>query len=231
MTSKLLFLLLATAALAGCLVTSEALPTLAPTAPPVPTITPTSEPMPTITPTSVPEPTVTPTPSGPCRAVADQEITIYSRPNVAANVFSVQPAGFEVEVNAQTADGWVGFDPAVAQAANMGVFRLRWLLLGEAAHLEGDCRGLEEVVGPPPGVCFTMPMDEVVVYEGPDAGTTPLATLNPGDYAAALTRAGTDWLEVDLGLGNVSEPIVGWVTGLGINLNGQSCESLPTVTP
>ena len=33
---------------------------------------------------------------------------------------------FHVITEGRTADGWLGFDPGVAQAANVGIFRLRW---------------------------------------------------------------------------------------------------------
>ncbi|MGW8249945.1 MAG: hypothetical protein ACWGO1_04825, partial [Anaerolineales bacterium] len=65
--------------------------------------------------------------AGTCEYTATAEVTIYSRPDTSAQVFSVQPAGLTVQPSARSASGWLGFDPAVAQAANIGPFRLRWL--------------------------------------------------------------------------------------------------------
>jgi hypothetical protein len=174
--------------------------------------------------------TSTPTSNGPCTLVADGDITIFDRPSLLAQVFSTMGAGFSIEVGAQSADGWLGFDPGVAQAANMGSFRLRWVDPHSAIHLEGTCQDLPLVWAPPPGVCFIMPMEETTVYSSPDSSSTPLATLAPGYFAAVLGHTGGDWSQVDLSPGNTGLTGTGWIDVSSLNYNGP-CDSLPAVTP
>ncbi len=62
-------------------------------------------------------------------------------------------------------DGWLGFDPGVAQAANIGVFRLRWMPPGAPVSLDGDCVSVPiEPWVPLPGVCYQMSMGPVEVH-------------------------------------------------------------------
>jgi len=69
------------------------------------------------------------TPSGPCMITGNESLTVYRLPDPASDVFGVLPAGESHEVLAYTANGFVGFDPGVAQAGNTGLARLRWVLL------------------------------------------------------------------------------------------------------
>jgi hypothetical protein len=184
------------------------------------------------TPTSSANPTSTPTtaPAGPCQLNAEAEITIYERPSNSADIFSIQPAGFTATFVARTADGWLGFDPAIAQAANIGPFRLRWVPPGSST-LIGSCSELPVVWGPPPGICFDMPMQDTNVYQEPDTGATVVAVLHVEEFAAVvgLTAAG-DWARVDLGPGNTGSTAMGWIEAATLNMNGP-CDGLPTVTP
>ena len=167
--------------------------------------------------------------SGACEFRAGGEVTIYRRPSTASGVFSTQGAGFTIPITARTADGWLGFDPGVAQAANFGSFRLRWIEPG-AGTLAGGC-SLPVVWGPPAGVCFFMPMTSTNVYVNPDAASPVAALLQVGEFAAITgLTAGGDWAKVDLGPGNTGSTAVGWVDSDALNVNGP-CEGLPTVTP
>ena len=69
------------------------------------------------------------TPSGPCMITGNESLTIYRLPDPASDVFGILPAGESHEVLAYTANGFIGFDPGVAQAGNTGLARLRWVLL------------------------------------------------------------------------------------------------------
>jgi hypothetical protein len=168
--------------------------------------------------------------SGPCELVAVDEVTVYERPHIAAEVFGTMVEGFRVQPQARTADGWWGFDPAVAQAANVGVFRLRWVQETAAVRLEGSCGEVPEVVAPPPGVCFTMPMEDVQVLASPDPSAEVVATLGPGDYAEVLGTSTDGWAQVDLASGSTGLAIRGWVPVGTLNMNGP-CENLPTFEP
>jgi hypothetical protein len=190
---------------------------------------------------------VTETPSsvpGLCEAVANEEVWIYARPPITdllsttVEIFGQMPAGTRVTVEGRTANGWLGFDPGVAQAANVGIFRLRWLHPQDPVRLEGDCTALPEVVGPIPGVCYTMPMEETRVYQGTDTASALLATMNWGDYAAVLGQTPdydgdgvADWARIDLSVGSVGIGQQGWVEGSTLNLNGDRCWDLPEVAP
>ena len=171
-----------------------------------------------------------PPPAQPCEIVAEREVTVYQRPSSEATVFGSMAPGFRVHVQARTAAGWLGFDPGVAQAANVGVFRLRWVAGSSAIRLEGPCDRLPELVGPPAGICFTMPMDDVPVYTQPDGSSQVIATLVAGDYAAVIGRAADRWARVDLSVGNTGLDLSGWIEAATLNLSGP-CEDLPALEP
>lgn len=166
----------------------------------------------------------------PCSIVAQGDVTVYSRPSSNAAVFGSMASGFHVIPQGRTADGWLGFDPGVAQAANVGIFRLRWIEESSDIELEGTCEDLPELKGPPAGVCFTMPMDGVHVYTEADVSSEIIATMRWGDYAAVTGKTKEDWARVDLSVGNMGLDLVGWVKGITLNFNGP-CDDLPTVEP
>jgi hypothetical protein len=94
------------------------------------------------------------------------------------------------------------------------------------------------VVGPVPGICYTMPMEETRVYASANTASTVLATMNWGDYAAVLGQTVDtdgdgfrDWAKVDLFVGNVGLNQQGWIEGSTLNLNGDRCSDLPEVWP
>lgn len=167
---------------------------------------------------------------GPCMLTANSEINAYNRPSLEAQVFTTMPLDMSFYVQARTADGWIGFDPASAQAANMGVFRNRWVQEGSEISLEGSCDVIPVVVGPPPGVCFTMPMDDVPIYADPDTASTVLVTLFPEDYVEVTGKTEDNWFSVDLSVGNLGIEGTGWMEGVYVNFNGP-CEDLPIVVP
>ena len=67
--------------------------------------------------------------SGPCMFTANDAITAYRLPDDTSDVFGVVPSGESFEALARTAEGWVGFDPGVAQAGNIGLAHHRWVFL------------------------------------------------------------------------------------------------------
>jgi hypothetical protein len=50
--------------------------------------------------------------AGTCDFTASDEVTIYNRPHLSADVFSTQGAGFSIQPSARTSNGWYGFDQA-----------------------------------------------------------------------------------------------------------------------
>lgn len=177
-----------------------------------------------------PTPTATPTatPSGPCEATAPSDVIVYERPSFDADVFSTLSAGSTTALVGETDSGWLGFDPGIAQAANIGPFRLRWIHQGEVT-VSGDCSSLPEFWGPPPGICFDMPMEDADVHASSDASSAVLVVLHVEEFAAVVGVSGTGWAKVDLAPGNTGSSVVGWAEENTLNMNGP-CDSLPTVT-
>ncbi|MFC2055143.1 SH3 domain-containing protein, partial [Chloroflexota bacterium] len=164
----------------------------------------------------------------PCSIVAQGDVTVYSRPSTNAAIFGSMSSGFHVITEGRTADGWLGFDPGVAQAANIGIFRLRWIEESSDIELEGTCENLPELEGPPAEVCFTMPMDGVHVYTEADVTSEVVAMMRWGNYMEVTGKTKEDWARVNLSAGNVGLDLTGWVQGVNLNFNG-SCNDLPTV--
>jgi hypothetical protein len=205
-------------------------PTLIKTGMPTKTLTPTLTPadMPTTTLAPVFAPAYTPG-GGACEIVADGSVSIYQRPEIASGLFGTFSAGDREQAVNYTADDWIGFEPGVAQAGNVGVFRNRWVQTDAAFHLEGDCGGLPVVVGPPSGVCFNMGMTDTPVYQNPDASSAVVATLHLGDYVE-VTGKTAGWVKVNLGVGSLGLSGEGWMTEDAVSYNGP-CEDLPIVAP
>lgn len=206
---------------------------LVPVAPATPTSAPSPEPP---APTSTPEPAATPAPAlptgvGACMATATAAFDVYTRPSLLADVFGVLAPDFgPVTVGGRTADGWLGFDPGVAQAANIGVFRQRWIPPGAPLALSGDCASVPvEAWVPAPGVCYQMSMGPVEVHTAADPASAVSHTLMVGEFVAVTGRTPTGWLFVDGNDGNVPG-VVGWIAELEMNVNGP-CDSIPQVAP
>jgi len=68
-------------------------------------------------------------PTGPCEFTGNIPLTVYRLPDDSSDVFGVLPAGETHEILARTADGWLGFDPGVAQAGNIGLAHHRWVFM------------------------------------------------------------------------------------------------------
>ncbi len=163
-----------------------------------------------------------------CSLSALSDTTVYMRPSPDSDVFGALSAGMVVDALARTADGWLGFDPGVAQAANSGIFRLRWVQVSGSFSLQGNCDALPLVTAPPSGICFSMSMGETPVYAAPDASSALVATLNLNEYAAVIGRALNNWYRIDMALGNAPSHQAGWIPEEGINFNGP-CEALPLI--
>ncbi len=178
--------------------------------------------------TNTAKPTPTHTPSGPCELVTNSDATIFTRPDPTSDVFSTVPAGFTTTVAGQTASGWFGFDPGVAQAANIGPFRLRWIQ-PDQFKLSGNCDSVPVVWAPPAGVCFNMPMADVAVHADPDSAAPTLEVLTVGQFAAVVGGNGSGWVKVDLAQGNTGSTTQGWIEQSTLNMNGP-CQDLPTLS-
>jgi hypothetical protein len=161
-------------------------------------------------------------------AASSSEVTIYRRPSVQAEVFSSIVLSTPEEITSRTADDWLGFDPGIAQAANIGIFRLRWIPGDAPIILSGGCAALPVAEWvPKPGVCYEMGMTPVEVYAAAEANSAVQATLAVGDFAAILGKTGTGWLSISGDQGN-RPGVVGFIPESEMNVNGP-CDSIPTV--
>lgn len=194
--------------------------------------TATASPAPTAGSTSTADsPYVWPAESGACTLTANEPAVLYNRPSTEAQVFSEIGAGFITEVGGRTVDGWVGFSPGTPQAANIGVFRLRWVHYDEVS-LSGDCVNVPQFGWiPQPDLCYFMPMGSVNVYSGADTSASVVVTLQVEDFASISGYTNSGWAQVDLGAGNTGLSGSGWVEQASLNVNGGICDELPEVSP
>lgn len=211
------------------------LPGAAPTSPPplpataAPTLAPPTEAVSTVP--VAPSATPLPAGTGPCQVVATAGFDVYARPSLLADVFGTFSTDFPAEsIGSRTADGWLGFEPGVAQAANIGVFRLRWIPPVAPIELSGDCISVPVATWvPAPGICYQMSMGPVEVHAAADPASAVSHTLMIGEFAAITGRTGTGWLFVDGNDGNVAG-VVGFIPELEMNANGP-CDSIPVLAP
>ena len=68
-------------------------------------------------------------PQGPCEFTGNMALSVYRLPDASSNFFGTMTSGETHPVLAYTADGWIGFDPGVAQAGNIGLAHHRWFQL------------------------------------------------------------------------------------------------------
>ena len=153
-----------------------------------------------------------------CVRVATRLASIYYLPLAATSRFGQLAKGDEVTLAARTATGWVGFDPGTAQAANVGVFRLRWVRPADAFGADSAaCAHLPVVVTPPAG-CVLMADHPIAVRARPAAGAALLSTIPTGSYAQIRpqTNAVNNWLTINL----PDQLTPGYVAAAAGNLTG-----------
>jgi hypothetical protein len=134
------------------------------------------------------------TPQAACNFVADHATTIYMSADTNSQVFGELPAMGAGEVAGVTPDDqWIGFDPGVAQAANLGLTRLRWIQKTSDIELQGNCENLPNVEPPPPNACVLTFATDVNTYTQPDTNAPVYTTLGVNDYAQVVGMQGQDW--------------------------------------
>lgn len=153
-----------------------------------------------------------------CTRVATRAATIRMRPAAGADQFGQLAVGDKVMLAARTADGWVGFNPQTAQAANVGIFRLRWVQASEAFGPGDNCPQLPLVAAPPAG-CLLMAARATPVRQQPAAGAMQLSTIPAGSYAQVVKSAASQpggWVEVLV----PGRTVHGYVAGADANFSG-----------
>jgi hypothetical protein len=81
---------------------------------------------------------------GPCIFKANVDVAAYRLPDWTSAPFGTIHAGQTYEVLARTADGWLGFDPGIAQAGNSGLAHNRWVL--QDVSLSSSCLSKVDLV-------------------------------------------------------------------------------------
>jgi hypothetical protein len=162
--------------------------------------------------------------TGECAAEATRTVPVAMRPH-SDERFGQLERGQAVIITARSIDDWLGFDPGVPQAANVGPFRLRWIDPA-LVTLHGDCARLQKVWAPEPHTCFEMAMEDVTVRAAPSAAAAAVAVLQPGEFGALVGRSGSGWFRIELGRGNTGSSVAGWISDADMNANGD-CDRLP----
>jgi photosystem II stability/assembly factor-like uncharacterized protein len=184
-----------------------------------PSNTPPPQQAPTLTPTPPESQATESTPPGPCTVNNAAGFTAYNRPSFNAQVFGQVPDDNPLPVSGLTQDGWIGFEPGVAQAGNIGLFRLRWLP-PESGSLVGDCQNLPTLPTLPAQVCFTMAMGEESIHAAANEDSPLIGTLQLNAYARVVSRTPDGWLELDLSESSLGLSGPGWIPAAAANFNG-----------
>jgi hypothetical protein len=150
---------------------------------------------------------------------ARDTVAVRPRPDSASGVWGQLLPGDSVPLSGVTRDGWLGFDPGVAQAGNSGSFRYRWIAPGGPFLLTGDPGGLDSLWGPAAAVVYAMTFDPVPVFVEPDSLATAADSL-PGGSAARIVSRLHGWYLVDPSFGPSPETVSGWVREEDVSVSG-----------
>ena len=143
----------------------------------------------------------------------------YNRPDSSAVVFGLLHAGDSLAVSV-TSDGWLGFDPGVAQAGNIGSFRYRWIPPSGTYALCGQPCLLPEVWAPEAGVVYAMFPEDTPLLASPEPDAQVLDSISAGS-AAAVTLRTAGWLEVNALTGPFPRDVTGWVDLSSVSVSGE----------
>lgn len=158
--------------------------------------------------------------------VAEAPVNICERPDSASQTWSALPPGESLEIAVTTADGWLGFEPGVAQAGNSGSFRYRWIRPDAPfAIVSGDPALLEIVWGPSAGYAYAMTFEPVPVHLEPDFLSEVVDSM-PRNSAASITCRIPGWYRIDPVNGPHPGTAPGWVSESAVSING-GIESVP----
>jgi len=158
-------------------------------------------------------------PAGEVLLTAADTVVIRPRPDSASAVWGLLLPGESVPLSGVTLDGWLGFEPGVAQAGNSGSFRYRWIAPGESFLLAGDRDLLDTVWGSSAGIVYAMTFCPVPVFVEPDGFATIADSLPAGSAAVIVSRL-SGWYLVDSSAGPTPETESGWVREEDVSISG-----------
>lgn len=165
--------------------------------------------------------------SGPMGIVVNDTTVSYTRPDSASTLFAQLFPGDTLTVSAVSSSGWLGFDPGVAQAGNVGIFRFRWVPPDGGFELLGDTVAMSPSWTPRAGIPYAMALEDLPVLSEPDSLSAVTDTL-PAGSAAAIIQSADDWYRLDLQQGPLDRCAVGWVREEGVSV---SEDPAPAVYP
>ena len=154
-----------------------------------------------------------------CVLVCMDSVDVFSRPDSAAPLMIRLGPRTQVIISGKTVDGWLGFDPGVAQAANTGSFRLRWIPGDGEFVIDGELSDVPLVWGPPPGVTFAMIYQASPLYSEPDSISAIVDTIPSSSVAGIIFRT-DDWYLLDLNIGPLGQDIEGWIESEDVSVSG-----------
>ncbi len=161
--------------------------------------------------------------TGSCVIKVKAETEALTRSDALSEVFGVVKAGDTLLASGWTLDGFIGFEPGVAQAPNVGPFRLRWFAPGSPLEFGGNCAGLQQFPNVSARTCFAMAQSNVPVYKSENVTSSEVARMGLGDYVEVVVspdQMGTGWLEVISPEGTLASGIRGYIRSGEVSLNG-----------
>jgi hypothetical protein len=205
---------------------SSSAPTATATAGPTLTFTP----APTLSPTDTAAPPATPEP---CTFVLLDDIIAPHEPRPGEEYAEAIPAGFTDEAVARTADGWVGFEPGIPQALNVGIFRLLWLDPAAPLDYTGGCDQLPVVTHPFEPLCAAVPFYDstALIYAAPGIGFEPIAELVTFGWIEIVDWPLSDWWLVDLANSSLGASGTGWLPVESADWMPHFCQDLNEPDP
>ncbi|MCD4700342.1 MAG: hypothetical protein K8S24_00650 [Candidatus Aegiribacteria sp.] len=133
--------------------------------------------------------------------------------------------GDQVVLSGRTIDGWLGFDPGVAQAANIGSFRLRWIADDARYVIDGELSSVPVVWGPRAGITYAMIYRTSPLYAEPDSLSAIIDSV-PSYSAAGIISRTEDWFRLDLSIGSLGRDAEGWIEAMDVSVSGD-LDSIP----
>jgi hypothetical protein len=187
-----------------------------------------------------PEPTLsatdTETPAAtrePCTFVLLDDITAPHEPRHGDVYAEALLAGATDEAVARTTDDWVGFEPGIPQALNVGIFRLLWLDPAAPVDYTGGCDQLPIVTYPFEPLCAAVPFYDstALIYAGPGTGFEPIAELATFGWIEIVDWPLSDWWLVDLANSSLGASGTGWLPVESADWMPHSCRDLNEPDP
>lgn len=162
-----------------------------------------------------------------CILVCIDSVDVFTRPDSSAMFMIKLAPDDQVVLSGRTVDGWLGFDPGVAQAANIGSFRLRWVS-GDARYLtDSEINNVPVIWGPRAGITYAMIYESSPLYSEPNS-LSEIVDSVPSSSAAAIIFRTEDWYLLDLSAVPPGRDIKGWIIAADVSVNG-NLDSIPII--